>query len=75
MWYAGKGLKIDNVHKPLGGRIEEAPTQQSSRYKKLDNSTYMSEASINTCTNCTAYRTAICCAIRASCRGPWTASP
>ena len=51
MWYASKGLKIDNVHKPLGGRIEEVPTP-GAKYKKLDNSTYMSEASINTCTSC-----------------------
>lgn len=51
MWYAGKGLKIDNLHEPLGGRIEEVP-KPGSRYKKLNNSTYMSEASISTCTNC-----------------------
>lgn len=52
MWYASKGLKIDNVHKPLGGRIEEVPTP-GSRYRRLDNSTYMSEESIAVCTNCT----------------------
>lgn len=52
MWYASKGLKIDNVHKPLGGKIEEVPTP-GGKYKKRNNSTYMSEESISTCTNCT----------------------
>lgn len=45
------GLKFDAIHNPVGGRIQEKPAQ-SSRYRKLDNSTYMSKASIDACTSC-----------------------
>ena len=52
------GLKFDAIHNPVGGRIQEQPAA-TSRYRKLDNSTYMSKASIDTCTSC----------IRGSCNG------
>ena len=52
------GLKFDAVQNPVGGRIQEQPTA-GSKYRKLDNSTHMSKASIETCMNC----------IRGSCNG------
>lgn len=57
MWYAGKGLKIDNVHKPLGGRIEETPTPgKGGAFRKNDTGAHLSQASIAVCMNCTSTR-------------------
>lgn len=45
------GLKFDAIHNPVGGRIQEKPAT-ANKYRKLDNSTYMSKVSIETCMNC-----------------------
>ena len=52
------GIRLDTIQTPIGGRIEEKPTG-GSKYKRLDNSSYMSRASIDTCTSC----------IRGNCNG------
>lgn len=51
-----RGLRFDAIHKPVGGRIETAPTHSGQQYVKLDNSAQMSPEVIEACTNCKRLR-------------------